>query len=139
MRQLILLLFVFSKLVGFTQSKEEQQVRKFLKDWEAAWNSGSMGAHMSFYKKSDSTLRITNKRGLKWGWQTIYDDFKKGFPDSASMGKTFVDVESIKKLAHKYYYAVVKSGVMKGSRAQSGYLSLLLERIKRKWYIIVDH
>ena len=139
MKNLILLVLVFSASAGFAQSKKEQQIRKFLKEWEAAWNSGSMDAHMSFYKKSDSTLRITNKRGLKRGWQTIYDDFKERSPDSASMGKTFVDVISIKRLSHKYYYAVVKSGVLKGTEAQSGYLSLLVERIKRRWFIIVEH
>jgi ketosteroid isomerase-like protein len=123
----------------FAQSKDEQAIRSIIKGQEDAWNAGNMDAYLQYYWKDDSFLRITNKRGLKWGWQAAADDYKKLYPDAAAMGKTTLDIISMKRLSSTYYFVVEKSSLVRGNESFSGYSSLLFKKIKRHWYPIVDH
>lgn len=134
-----ILFFMICCYQSFSQKKDEEAIRKIIKSQEAGWNSGDMNAYMQYYWKSDSLLRITNKRGLKWGWQNVFEDYKKLYPDAASMGKTTLEIISMKKLSRKYYFVVEKSCLTRGSEYFSGYSSLLFKKIKGKWYPIVDH
>lgn len=135
----LVLFFTLSFFHSFCQTRDEHAIRDIIKKQETAWNDADMNGYMQYYWKSESLLRITNKRGLKWGWQTVFDDYKKLYPDAASMGKTTLEVISMKRLSRKYYFVVEKSSLTRGNESFSGYSSLLFKKIKGRWYPIVDH
>jgi len=93
---------------------------------------------MQPYWKSDSLMFI-GKSGVVWGWQNTLDNYKKGYPDTAAMGKLAFDIIQVKKLSDKYYSVVGKWMLKRNVGDLSGHYTLLLERKKGRWVIISDH
>lgn len=135
----LLLFLTLGFLQSFAQKKDEEEIRNIIKGQETAWNNADMNGYMQYYWKNDSLLRVTNKRGLKKGWQTVFEDYKKLYPDAAAMGKTTLEVISMKRLSRKYYFVVEKSTLTRGIESFNGYSSLLFKKMKGRWYPIVDH
>ncbi|WP_460500636.1 Cif family virulence factor, partial [Hymenobacter agri] len=52
----------------------------------AAWNRGDIPGFMEGYWKSDSLVFI-GRKGPTYGWQATLDNYRKGYPDAAAMGK----------------------------------------------------
>ena len=138
MKSILFLASLFLSLICFGQSKEEQAIRKILADQTGAWNRGDIEAFMQPYWKSDSLMFI-GKSGVVWGWQNTLDNYKKGYPDTAAMGKLAFDIIQVKKLSDKYYSVVGKWMLKRSVGDLSGHYTLLLERKKGRWVIISDH
>lgn len=133
-------LLLFTGLVSLSQaqSKEEKAIRDLLATQTAAWNRGDIEGFMQTYWKSDSLLFI-GKSGVKRGWQTTLDNYKKGYPDTTAMGQLSFDILQVKKLSPEYYYVVGKWMLKRTIGDLSGHYDLLLRKIKGRWYIIADH
>src|SRR5258705_9012772 len=98
MKKILLLLAIFCSNTIFAQSKpvhpaivDESAIRKVLNDQVIAWNNGDIEKFMQGYWKNDSLMFISAK-GIKWGWQTTLDNYKKGYPDTITMGKLSFDL-----------------------------------------------
>jgi uncharacterized protein (TIGR02246 family) len=137
-RFLFLLLFVSLGILGRAQSKDEKEIRQLLTTQTEAWNRGDIEGFMQTYWKSDSLMFI-GKNGIKWGWQTTLNNYKKSYPDTTAMGKLAFDILQVKKLSNEYYYVVGKWMLKRTIGDLSGHYDLLLRRIKGRWYIIADH
>jgi ketosteroid isomerase-like protein len=138
MKKFLLLSFVFAACTCFAQTRDEQAIRHLLHAQTASWNKGDLEGFMQTYWKSDSLMFI-GKNGIKWGWQTTLENYKKGYPDTAAMGKLSFDILQAKKLSREYYYVVGKWMLKRSIGDLSGHYDLLLRKIKGQWKIIADH
>jgi ketosteroid isomerase-like protein len=94
-------------LVSAAQSKDEKAIHKMLDDQNAAWNRGDIDSFMKGYWESDS-LMFVGKSGVTYGYNNTLKNYKKGYPDTAAMGKlSFTDIK-FKKLSKKFYFIVGK-------------------------------
>jgi len=138
MKKILLSLIVFCSFTVFGQSNDEPAVRKVLNDQVAAWNQGNIEGFMQGYLKSDSLMFIGAK-GIKWGWQTALDNYKKGYPDTTAMGKLSFELLVVKKLSPEYYFVVGKWNLKRTIGDVGGHFDLLFRKVRGKWVIISDH
>jgi hypothetical protein len=134
---LTIILFV-TTCIGHAQSKDELQIRSLLQTQVDAWNRGDLVGFMQTYWKSDSLMFI-GKSGIKWGWDQTLANYKKGYPDTAAMGKLSFNILQVKRLSVMYYYVVGKWMLTRSIGDLSGHYDLLLRKIKGRWVIISDH
>lgn len=109
-----------------------------LKLQEAAWNEGNLEKFMIGYWQNDSLMFI-GKSGPTYGYDKTLANYKKGYPDTAHMGKFTSTVVSLKKLSPEYYFVTGKWFLKRSVGDATGYYTLLLRKIKGKWVIVTDH
>lgn len=120
------------------QSKDELAIRGAMNEQLAAWNTGDLDRFMNTYWKSDSMMFI-GKSGVTYGWQNTLNNYKKGYPDTAAMGKLDFDILHLKRLSVLYYSVVGKWHLTRSIGNIGGHFTLLFKRIKNKWVIVSDH
>jgi hypothetical protein len=138
MKQILFCLFFFISLHSIAQSKEELIIRNMLDTQTQAWNRGDLEGFMKGYWQSDSLMFI-GKSGVTNGWQKTLDNYKKGYPDTATMGKLSFEYVSIKRLSFQYFYVIGKWYLKRSIGDVSGHYTLLIKKIKGQWVIIADH
>jgi ketosteroid isomerase-like protein len=134
---LLLLTFVFTAKAS-AQSKDEQAIRTLIEEQRLAWNSGDKEKFMQTYWQSDSLMFI-GKSGVTYGWQKTLDNYKKGYPDTAAMGKLDFDLLEVKRLSVMYFFVVGKWHLTRSIGDVGGHFTLLFKKIKSKWVIVADH
>ena len=138
MKKFLLLFLVIFSISSFAQSKDEKAIRKVLDNQVTAWNNGDIEGFMQGYWKSDSLMFI-GARGIKWGWTTTLENYKKGYPDTAAMGKLSFELLVVKRLSAEYYFIVGKWNLKRTIGDIGGHYDLLFRKVKGKWFIISDH
>lgn len=133
----ILLIFILV-ISTIAQATDEQSIRTILAQQTLAWNNGNQEAFMKGYWQSDSLMFI-GKSGITYGWQKTLDNYKKNYPDTASMGKLNFDLLSVKPLAENYFFVVGKWHLTRSIGDVGGVFTLLFRKVKNQWVIIADH
>ncbi len=128
----------FLCLCSFAQNKDEQAIKDALQVQRNAWNKGDLPAFMETYWKNDSLMFI-GKSGVTYGWQNTLDNYKKGYPDTAAMGKLDFDILHVKRLSVLYFSVVGKWHLTRSIGNLEGHFTLLFKKIKNKWQIVSDH
>ena len=123
---------------SFAQTKEETLIKSLLTTQIESWNKGDLEGYMQTYWKSDS-LSFIGKSGLKRGWQTTLDNYKKGYPDTTAMGKLSFEILETKILSREYAYVIGKWHLKRSIGDLNGAYTLLLRKIKGEWKIVSDH
>jgi hypothetical protein len=147
MRKIVSSLLVI--LISFTsasaQSKparptgrDEQTIRSLIEEQRLAWNTGDKEKFMQTYWLSDSLMFI-GKNGITYGWQKTLDNYKKGYPDTATMGKLDFDLLEVKRLSVMYFFVVGKWHLTRSVGDVGGHFTLLFRKVKNKWVIVADH
>lgn len=108
-----------------------------MNDQVIAWNNADIEGFMQGYWKSDS-LQFISKNGVTYGWQGVYDNYKKNYKTKDDMGILTFDQLQFKKLNSKKYLVIGHWHLQKEKVVQ-GFFSLIFEKIKSKWLIILDH
>ena len=134
----LILFYILFSVQGFAQDKDVLQIRHSLDRQVIAWNSGNLESFMETYWKSDSLMFI-GKSGITYGWQNTLNNYKKGYPDTASMGKLNFEILSIKRLSVLYFSVVGKWHLKRSIGDVGGHFTLLFKRIGKRWYIVSDH
>ena len=117
---------------------DEAAISNVLDEQNAAWNRGDVEAFMKGYWENDS-LMFVGKSGVTYGWVNTLNNYKKGYPDTAAMGKlTFTNIK-VKRLSKKYYFIVGKWYLKRSIGDVSGHYNLLMEKINGRWVIVADH
>ncbi len=117
---------------------DEAAILSVLDEQNAAWNRGDVEGFMKGYWENDS-LMFAGKSGVTYGWTNTLNNYKKGYPDTASMGKlTFTNLK-VKRLSKKYYFIVGKWYLKRSIGDVSGHYNLLMEKINGRWVIVADH
>jgi len=135
---LLLILLVITTNNLYAQNKDELAIRNLLETQTKAWNQGNLEAFMKGYWESDSLVFI-GKNGPKYGYQTTLENYKKGYPDTAAMGKLKFDLLQLKQLSKEYYYVIGKWHLIRSAGDLQGHFTLLFRKIKKQWVIIADH
>ena len=136
--KLLLSILLFSSQLVFAQGKDEQRIRQLLATQTESWNRGDIEGFMETYWKNDSLLFI-GKSGVRRGWEETLNNYKKGYPDTAAMGKLSFDIIKVEKLSSRYYFVVGKWILTRSIGNLSGHYNLLMKKIRGKWLIVADH
>jgi ketosteroid isomerase-like protein len=132
------LLLILVTQITQAQQKDAQQIHQLLSAQTVAWNKGDLEAFMIPYWHSDSLLFI-GKSGVKYGWEVTLANYKKGYPDTAAMGKLHFDILEMRKLSDKNYFVVGKWHLQRSIGDIGGHFTLLWRKIKGQWVIVADH
>ncbi len=104
MRKLPILFLLLVTIQSFAQSKpaspagrDETAIRDLLARQTAAWNRGDIASFMKGYWENDSLMFI-GKSGVTYGWTNTLNNYKKGYPDTAAMGKLAFTLIQVKKI-----------------------------------------
>ena len=138
MKLLLTLLTTLTLLSASAQNKDIQAIRKILANQTIQWNKGNIEAFMNGYWKSDSLLFV-GKSGPKYGYREALANYKKGYPDTATMGKLAFDILKIQSLSPNTYFVLGKWMLKRSIGDVSGYYTLLFRKINNQWVIAVDH
>jgi len=139
MQKLLLpLLLLVSLSLSAQIDTDETAIRKILASQTQAWNDGNLEAFMNGYWKSDS-LMFVGKSGINYGWQTTLDNYRRGYPDRASMGILTFTLLQVQRLSPDYFFVVGKWHLKRTMGDLSGHYTLIWRKINGEWKIISDH
>jgi len=133
-------LLLLVAIVFFSQNllaNEKEQILNIMNKQEQAWNNADLEGFMQSYWKSDK-LKFIGKSGIKYGWQTTLDNYKKSYPDKTAMGTLHFDVlqvEVIKDTA----FVLGKWQLSRVKDTLKGFYTLYWKKIDGQWSIIIDH
>lgn len=138
---LLLCLFMSLTTNVFGQKETESEaIKTMMLQQSSDWNEGNIDAFMQGYWQSDS-LMFVGSRGITYGWKATLENYKKGYPDRATMGKLrfeflkldFFDGETTCMLLGKWHLTRPEKGDV------GGYFTLVLKKMGGKWLIVSDH
>lgn len=105
----------------------------------ADWNAGRVTEFMTGYWPSDS-LTFVGTGGVTYGYAATMANYKKRYPDRASMGtlafsnlKLHFPAQNVAYVIGKWHLARPKVG------DAQGHFTLLWEKKKGRWLIVSDH
>lgn len=126
--------------LAFGQSDADQiQIMEILDRQTQAWNDGNLEEFMDGYWQSDSLVFIGSK-GLTYGWQATLNNYKRGYPDRATMGHLTFDIKEVRRLGLAHFLVVGKWHLARNEMDDAeGHFSLTWEKIAGQWVIIADH
>lgn len=105
---------------------------------EDAWNRGDLEVFMDAYWKNDELIFI-GKRGLSKGWQTTLENYKKGYPDRASMGTLLFSNDTLIRMDDKVVFVAGQWTLFRATDTLQGAYSLTWEYLQKRWVITTDH
>jgi ketosteroid isomerase-like protein len=120
------------------QDRDKATILGILDRQTQAWNRGDLENFMKGYWKSDS-LCFIGKSGVTYGWQNTLNNYQKGYPDTAAMGKLKFDILSVQRLSADYFHIIGKWQLQRTAGNLSGHYTLLFRRINGEWVIVADH
>ena len=132
----VITLFFFTS--AYAQSQDEATIRSAIEQQRIAWNTGDLNRFMDTYWQSDSLMFI-GKSGVTYGWQNTLNSYKKGYPDTAAMGKLDFNILEVKELSAACFFVVGKWHLTRSIGDVGGHFTLLFKKIKNKWVIVADH
>jgi len=138
MKKLLLAFCLFITTGSFAQSKDELEIRKLLRDQSTAWNRGDIETFMKGYWENDSLMFI-GKSGVTYGWSKTLSNYKRGYPDTASMGKLTFTLIRLQNLSPEYFHVIGKWHLQRTIGNVEGHFTLLFRKINGRWMIIADH
>ncbi|HEK22154.1 MULTISPECIES: YybH family protein [unclassified Mucilaginibacter] len=137
MKKLTLLsLLLFLSFYCIAQDK--QAIAKVMHQQQVDWSNGDLNAFMQSYWKSDSLVFI-GKRGPVYGWQQALDNYKKGYPGKAAMGKLSFRLDKIQLLGKTDAFVMGAWHLAREKDNPIGYFTLWFKKINGKWLIVCDH
>jgi len=137
---LFVIVFIIPVIIS-PQKKTEDEKEKILKVLFAqrdAWNEGSIEKYMEGYWKSDS-MKFIGKSGINYGWQKTLDNYKRGYPDKAAMGKLEFTVVEVNVVNTTNAFMIGQWKLVREKDAPGGYFTLFWKKIKGEWKVVADH
>lgn len=138
MKLLLSLFLLSSSYLLSAQSKDEKAILQMLDTQNQAWNRGDVSGFMKGYWENDSLMFI-GKSGVTYGYQNTLENYKKGYPDTAAMGKLTTTQIKMIRVSRQYYFIVGKWYLKRSIGDVSGHYNLLVRKINGEWVIVADH
>lgn len=115
-------------------------VKNILENQIKGWNNGHIDSFMVGYWNNES-LKFITKNGIKFGYTTVSDSYKKSYPNQAAMGQlNFENLAFTPLLDNNSIINVTgRWSVYKNNQTESGLFSLIFKKIDNEWKIIIDH
>jgi hypothetical protein len=120
------------------QSNEVKNITAMLDKQLESWNMGDIDGFMRSYWNNDSVMYI-GKSGVTYGYNNILEKYKKGFPDTSSMGKLSFDILQLKEISPENYFVLGKYTVTRNKGVLQGHFTLIVKKINGQWVIVSDH
>lgn len=140
-----LTLIVFSFFITFTilakniiSEKDKAEIANLLQKQIEAWNDGNLEKFMETYWKSDK-LVFVGSRGPTYGWQATLENYKKGYPDKAAMGKLDFKILDISKIDKNTVFVIGRFELTREIGNVAGHFTLIIQKFGKGWFIISDH
>lgn len=128
-----LFLFTFTAV-----GQQKQAILKVLDTQRLSWNKGDLEEFMGTYWKSDS-LVFVGQSGPEYGWQSVLDNYRKAYPDKATMGILSFDIKEVKLITPRDAFVLGAWRLKREKDEPNGYFTLMLKKIKGQWKIVSDH
>lgn len=143
MKRILIVIFLASIVQLHSQSPQES-IGNVMKLQSDAWNQGDIDAFMKYYWNNED-LTFVSKKGVSKGWQKVYDNYKRGYPDKSAMGKLTFDQLEFDKMSGTAYM-VTGSWYLEYEPVKDldrvnvgGWFTLIFKKFKNDWLIIYDH
>jgi hypothetical protein len=139
-KYLTLFLILSSCLHSFSQVQgtATEMIRQNMHKQEVSWNKADVEGFMNYYWKSDS-LKFIGSKGITHGWQKTFDNYKKNYPDQATMGILTFEILEIDLLSKSSAFVIGKWNLKRVKGDVGGHFSLLWKKLDGKWVIVTDH
>ena len=138
----IVILAAFTVFQGLAQNKisekERREIGILLQKQIDAWNEGNLEKFMETYLKSDK-LVFVGSRGPTYGWQATLENYKKGYPDKAAMGKLDFKILDILKIDNNTVFVIGRFELTREIGDVAGHFTLVIQKFGKDWLIISDH
>jgi len=133
-------IFILSAFHLYAQSpKDHQEILSILNRQENDWNRGDVEAFMVGYWPSDS-LTFVGSKGVTYGYNQIYENYLKRYPDRASMGKLKFTIKEVVFPGKDVAYVIGKFHLTRPVKGDAeGHYTILWRKINGKWLIVSDH
>jgi len=141
MRQLLCLIGLLTlTLTTYAQTPTDQKaILGTLKRQNDDWNAGRVEQFMVGYWPSDS-LTFVGKAGVTYGYAATLANYKKRYPDRASMGTLAFTNLKINFPARNVAYVIGKWHLTRPKIGDvGGHFTLLWRKINGRWLIVSDH
>lgn len=137
------LLITILALVSFSlysqkANKMKPVIEKIMHEQQLAWNKGDLDGFMLSYWNNDS-LKFIGKNGITYGWKSTLANYKKSYPDKATMGELTFTIISVEELSKTSCYVIGEWDLKREKGDVGGYYTLLWKKIDGKWVIVIDH
>lgn len=119
---------------------DSKQIADIMQVQQKSWNEGDLEGFMATYWRSDSLMFI-GKKGITKGWQQTLDNYKKSYPDKATMGQLNFDILSIDMVSKDAAYVIGRWHLTRDADKGNleGHFTLLFKKINNRWFIVSDH
>lgn len=133
------LFILFSAYLSFVSlnPKDKKQIEQVIISQQEAWNRGDIPGFMEGYWDSDS-LTFISKRGIKKGYQTVLQQYIKGYPDRQTMGQLTFDILEWNTEC-ELVVVTGKWSLKREKEPVEGYFTLWFKNIHGSWKIVKDH
>lgn len=120
-------------------NRDRRSILGTLKRQTDDWNAGRIEKFMVGYWQSDS-LTFVSKLGITYGYQPTLANYKKRYPDRASMGTLKFDILELNFPAPNVAYVIGRFHLTRPQIGDAdGHFTLLWRKIKNRWVIVSDH
>jgi len=140
MRKFIILLIVSITVISCSsssQNEDKEAILSILKSQEKAWSDNNIDAFMEGYWKSDS-LKFYGATGLKYGWQTTLDNYKKRYPTKNHTGTLNFKINDISQINSESYFVMGEYHLTRNVGNANGVFMIIFKKINGEWKIIAD-
>ena len=134
-KNILSIMLLFCSYLSIAQEKE---IKAVLEKQRLDWNNGDMIGYMQGYLKSDSLLFV-GKTGPFYGWEKNLQVYQQVYPDKVAMGNLTFDIIQIKIIDKKHAFVLGGWNLQMEKGEQKGFFTLLVEKFKEGWKIVVDH
>lgn len=135
--------FAIANFAYAQTDKDDAAIRAALQAQAAAWNNGDLEGFMSYYLRSEQ-LKFVSKNGVQYGWQPLYERYRKNYPGKEGMGELRFEIIENERLAAGVFQTIGRwelTRTASGGNLETlgGYFTLTWRKIKGKWLITSDH
>lgn len=132
--------FLALTLPAFSQQATDRRaILQVLKRQTEDWNAGRVDKFMNGYWVSDS-LTFVGKAGITYGYEATLANYKKRYPDRASMGSLKFDILQMDFPSPTVAYVIGRFHLTRPKVGDAnGHFTLLWRKIKKRWVIVSDH
>ncbi len=134
-RYFLIAVLMISIFAARAQSKEA--ILEVMSTQMDAWNRGDLEAFMQGYWKSDSLMFVSAKP--TYGWQATLNNYKRGYPDKAAMGKLTFDIKKVEVMNDTNAFVFGAWHLKREKDEPGGYFTLWFKKVNGEWKIVVDH
>lgn len=136
---LLFLILLSNPALSQPDATDRRAILSILKRQTEDWNAGRIDKFMNAYWPSDS-LTFVGKAGITYGYEPTLANYRKRYPDRASMGSLKFDILHLDFPAPDVAYVIGRWSLTRPAIGNAnGHFTLLWRKIKKRWVIISDH